>query len=323
MSTDRQRLKSAIRRIALTPEERRALLGEGQNKGGKPSSSGVGTSEAESDRQCCDGSVSSNANPGVSERDPDAGSQDGLDPNDPADLTTGEGALSGVTDCATGQPVCFDGSGFIPPEGWDDPSSPPIDPEFEEGYYYVAKDTSNNGGTEYYFQTCTSAREKLLSLLSACGSPDLEPAECPAPEGWVVTVGPCANASLLRRSCSNSYDPICDDDPPMADAWPSDGCTNLAIVNGSIVGSKFDPENDGSYSAPRSEMQLCDAEGNQISIRPAGTGVLPTGEQTSVPERITGGWKTFNSTTSNGYLYDSSGRQIAHIDGNEYSDPSV
>ncbi len=88
--------------------------------------------------------------------------------------------------------------------------------------------------------------------------------------------------------------------------WPSDGCTNLAIKGGKIVGSKYDPDQDGSYSKPMSEIQLCSGT-DQISLAPSADG----------------GWKTINSTTDSGYLYDSSGRQIAHIDGNEYSDPSV
>ncbi len=164
MSADRQRLKSAIQRIAKEDPEIRNLLGEGKNKGGKASSSGVGTSDAESDRQCCDGSVSSNVNPGTGERDPDADSQDGLDDDDPAKLTNGDGTLSGVTDCATGDPVCFHGGGFIPPEGWDDPQEPPVaDEEFipEESIYW----SQNEFDTDPHQRTKGQIKNLLKGLI--------------------------------------------------------------------------------------------------------------------------------------------------------------
>ncbi len=301
MSADRQRLKSAIQRIAKEDPEIRNLLGEGKNKGGQASSAGVGTSEAESDRQCCDGSVSNNANPGVEERDPDAESQGGLDSDDPAKLSSGDGTLSGVTDCATGEPVCFDGNGFIPPEGWDGPNDPPIDPGYAEGVYYLASCVESGEDHDYQaFQTCVKAVQHVFD--SGC-EPSWPEGECTIGGGGGETVG---KFSVQQMTCDEDPHTICDEPPPAVDAWPSDGCTNLAIVNGSIVGSKYDPENDGSYSKPMSEIQLCSGD-DQISLSPSADG----------------GWKTINSTTNNGYLYDSSGQQIAHIDGNEYSDPSV
>ncbi|ATJ82006.1 hypothetical protein ACFPTY_03410 [Halomonas beimenensis] len=93
----------------------------------------------------------------------------------------------------------------------------------------------------------------------------------------------------------------------LVDEWPEDGCVNLAIKGGKIVGSKYDPENDGTYSKPMSEIELCDGQGESIYLAPAANG----------------GWKSIDSTKTNGYLYDSSGQQIAHIDGNEYADPNI
>ncbi len=291
MSANRQRLKSTIRRIALSPEERRALLGEGQNKGGKPSSSGVGTSEAASEEveQCCGG--------GTSIRDPDAddaNQDDGLDSDDPAKLSSGDGTLSGVTDCATGEPICFNGGGFIPPAGWDEPDEPGIDPTYDEGFFYAAYRL----GAEVLW--CGTASATVSGAEALADERDrtydeIRKYDCSGTE--------CDGNEAKEAACNPSEEDILID----GGVWPSDGCTNLAIINGSIVGSKYAPENDGSYSAPRSEIDLCDGEGNKIKLAPAADG----------------GWKTLNSTEDNGYLYDSSGKQIAHIDGNEYSDPSV
>lgn len=284
MSADSQRLKSALRRIVLESPELRDLLGDSNNRGDQASSSSIAQSDAQEASICCDGSSSGNANPGVDTRDADSESQDGLDPDDPADLTSGDGTLSGVTDCATGEPICFDGAGFIPPEDWDDPSSPPIDPTYEEGHFYTERDLV------FFDYPCDKISATYFEPRS--GSYQTLKLEC----------------GVTR--CDGNPDKLsaCDPDPEdiLLDSWPSDGCTNIAIVNGSLVGSKYDPENDGSYSAPMDEIQLCSG-GEQIGLKPAANG----------------GWKTINASTDSGYLWDSHGRKIAHIDGNEYSDPDV
>lgn len=53
--------------------------------------------------------------------------------------------LTGLKDCATGNPVevRFDGQ-FTAPDGWDDPSTPPIDPTYESGYSWSYSSLSNH-----------------------------------------------------------------------------------------------------------------------------------------------------------------------------------
>ena len=296
MSADRQRLKSAIRRIALTPEERRQLLGEGQNKGGKPSSSGVGTSEAASEEveQCC-GS-------GTSIRDPDAESQDGLDSDDPANLDMGAGSLTGLTDCSTGEPVCFNGSGFIPPDGWDAPDDPPPEEGYEEGFYWGEGELSpdNECRRAYSESNLTESH----TYLEARPNSEFGGYGC-----WVKRLSDGAEQEFLitfKSACDGSG--ICDKPIPLEEAWPSDGCVNLAIKGGTIVGSKYDPDQDGSYSKPLAEINLCDGAGNQIRLAPSADG----------------GWKTLDAINGgDGYLYDSQGQQIARISGDEFSDPTI
>lgn len=311
MSANRQRIASAIRNLALTPEERRALLGDSKNKGGKAASAGVGTSEAEESRLCCDGSTSGNANPGTGARDPDAdgAGQDGLDSSDPAKLSSGDGTLSGVTDCATGEPICFDGAGFVPPDGWDEPDEPGPLQGWQEGVYWQGG-TSTDPADWGNYLTCSQARG---AALSAC-TPRFPVAECPDSS---VGLYECEGGGSVpfgwrSRSCASDYDAeMCqytEENPPTATEWPSDGCTNLAIKDGKIVGSKYDPDQDGSYSAPRDSIDLCDPDnGARITLRASGQS----------------DWKTIDAISSgDGYLYRN-GKQIARVSGDEFTDPNV
>ncbi|MDI5890590.1 hypothetical protein [Halomonas rhizosphaerae] len=309
MSANRQRIASAVRSLALTPEERRALLGEGQNKGGKASSAGVGTSEAEESRLCCDGSTSSSANPGTAERDPDAdeAGQGGLDSSDPAKLSSGDGTLSGVTDCATGEPICFDGAGFIPPDEWDGPSQPPTDPDFVQGcrWYHSSTTEEDNYATP---DQAFYASDVFASQGDYCYKrKDGDSSSCAGVSYTYRTSNEngCVVGAGVARSVAGVTP---EDEIPRADSWPSDGCTNLAIVNGQIVGSKYDPDQDGSYSAPRDSIDLCDPEnGARITLRASGQS----------------NWKTIDAINGgDGYLY-SGGKQIARVSGDEFTDPNV
>ncbi|WP_240568042.1 hypothetical protein [Halomonas flagellata] len=98
------------------------------------------------------------------------------------------------------------------------------------------------------------------------------------------------------------------------DSWPEDSCANVVIKGGKIVGSQYDPENDGSYSKPRDEIELCDDAGNRILLRGSPTG----------------GWKSIKSLdgdidpdTGNGYLYGPSGKKIRQISPSEFRDDTV
>jgi uncharacterized protein (DUF2147 family) len=118
-----------------------------------------------------------------------------------------------------------------------------------------------------------------------------------------------------QKFCTEPPDPnqtsYCDpseEDLLLAEEWPEVGCVNLAQKGGKLVGSKYDPENDGSYSAPRSSIELCDDFGNSFELKPSASG----------------GWKSISaSNPGDGYLYNSKGEQIARISGSEFSDPNV
>ncbi|MDX1467126.1 MAG: hypothetical protein R3215_15630, partial [Halomonas sp.] len=196
-----------------------------------------------------------------------------------------------------GEQVCFDGSGFIPPDGWDAPDEPALDPTYEAGYFWAYQDNTPGGGS---ISCCTIAPTKggAEDRESICNPPGyftLSKIECPG-EGS----GLCAGD--IDRGCDPAMEDI------LATHWPSDGCVNLAVKGGTIVGSKYDPDQDGSYSKPMSEINLCDGAGNQIKLAPSADG----------------GWKTIDAINGgDGYLYDSQGQQIARISGDEFSDPTI
>ena len=306
MSTDRKRLTSAIQRIAREDPEIRELLDDYRNSGGFPSASATSESGGDDRGICCDGSTIGNANPGSDTKDPSDGGQDagdGLDPDDPANLSEmGPGSLTGVNDCATGEPVCFDGADWIPPEGWDSPTDPPIVYSYEEGVYWRV--SYNAGGTTYH-QAESSAISRQIGICIDGGCTE---SSCKSNAARLNLS--CLGETTIRTllDCSETYNSICDEPAPTEKFWPEDGCVNIAQKGGKLVGSKFDPENDGSYSAPRSSIELCDDFGNSFELAPSASG----------------GWKSIStSNPGDGYLYSSTGEQIARISGSEFSDPNV
>lgn len=308
MSNDR--IRSAIRRIAREDEQQDHKTGDAKNRGDQAAEGALARSDAEQQRICCDGSTSGATNPGTDERDPDAGGQDGAtggDTGNPADLSDmGEGTLTGFTDCATNEPVTFEGGGFLPPDGWDAPDDPPVEEYYNEAFWYLY----STGATS---NSCVALASQLISdYESFCGNeaPFTVDQVCAGETLGVIGAFSCSGGAreLKRRSCVDSFDSACDLEPPRENSWPEDGAINLAIKDGTIVGSKYDPENDGTYSKPRDEIELCDDQGNRIGLKPSADG----------------GWKTIDAVNGgDGFLYDSSGTQIARISGDEYSDPNV
>ncbi|MCK2183495.1 hypothetical protein [Halomonas getboli] len=313
MSTNNQRIVFAIQRLARNDPDSASAIDAATNRGGYDSEGSRAESSSDS-RICCDGSTSGNANPGMSSRNPDdeGAGQDasgGLDPNSPANLDMGAGSLTGLTNCVTDDPVCFEGDDWLPPEGWESPTQPGPAPSYEAGCYWRL-----GGNLNRYSSWREAYEERLPPGWYYVREPIVEddPGSC---AGYYVSPGNIADGQGSVIGTSNIYSYECgeiQDDyctvVPLADTWPEDGCVNLGIKGGKIVGSKYDPENDGSYSAPRDSISLCDDYGNSFDLAPSASG----------------GWKTISSQNpGDGYLYDSQGNQIARISESEYSDPNV
>lgn len=314
MSSDRQRLVGAIRRIANIDQDAGASAADSSNRGSQPGSIGYGVTES-SDRLCCDGSVSGNTNPGTNTRDPADDTNDGLDPDDPADIG---GGLTGVTDCDTGEPICFDGSGWIPPDGWSDPSSPPLLDLYQQGYIWYAGQPGPSADWEYTPEAHCAWPPCCFEVKNTDG--EGTPTSYDMFDTAPGNEEPCWRGAgeLFRGDCDSHGNDGCDPDQcDISDcSWPEDSCVNLAIIGGRIVGSKYDPENDGSYNAPRDEIELCDAAGNSILLRGSG--------------QFGGNYKTIKSLsgdidpdTDHGYLWSAYGDMIRQISPSEFRDDRV
>ncbi|MGM0927516.1 MAG: hypothetical protein ACQEXC_14010 [Pseudomonadota bacterium] len=315
MSTDRKRLSSAIQRIAEQSPGIRQAIEATRARGDQPSAAGVGTSDAERDRICCDGSTAGgdNPNPGTDTRDPDSGGQDGssgLNGDNPADIgDMGPGSLTGVHDCATGEPVRFDGADWVPPEGWESPVEPPVLSDYDPSKVFnISANTCYPGLCWEYaiVQTCSQAKSWIQTRIGVTDNdmdalvPNCTDTHSGAAYGFTPRNCPSTNSGIQS---------VCALPPPREDSWPSDSYVNLAIKNSSIVGSKYDPENDGSYSKPMSEIELCDDFGNSFYLSPSAGG----------------GWKSISDLTTgpDGHLYDSTGMQIRRISHDEFTDSTV
>lgn len=316
MSTSRQILDNAIQSIAKDDPEIRELLNDFRNSGGKPSESATSGSGAEDRQICCDGSSPGNVNPGSGTRDPNENPQEGIDPNDPAKISDN---LTGVTDCATGTPICFAGSDWIPPEGWDGPTDPPPDPTYNLDIYAE----TSLGGSVNLHRTCGQALSAVKAYFGDCydGFAECNSLSPGAKFSGQFTAsaecndtGSTLSGSWGLISCANTPNSICDEPAPLLESWPEDGCVNLAIKDGKIVGSKFDPENDGAWSAPRDELEVCDEFGNSFLLRGGANST----------------WKSIKSLngdidpdTGAGYLYRANGQRIRQISPSEFRDDTV
>ncbi|SDF70063.1 hypothetical protein SAMN05216571_101275 [Onishia taeanensis] len=204
------------------------------------------------------------------------------------------------------------GGDWVPPEGWGDASQPPASYKpmdygdaYEEGMTGYVDDLSDpglntvnpiygwigsvgdvKGGTAAEalarlpstyvsesgwktFVCSISASEYEVQRYGAIVDEDGElRVECPGAGAFYKVVRVlCSNYSPEEfPNCGQAFD------WPTEEAWPEDGAVNLAIKSGSIVGSKYDPENDGSYSMPRNSIELCDGDGNSILLEPTQSG---------------------------------------------------
>ena len=308
MSAENSRLTRAIQRIAREDPELRRAIDATKPRGDQAGGLGVGESDGERDRICCDGSTSDNANPGSDTRDPSDNAKDGLDPDDPADISDN---LTGVVDCETGVPICFEGSDWIPPEGWEDAQTPGPDHVADDSYWTVRYGLN--------FQHRFRVRAQALAFWNSQGWATIcsqhENPETGHISGIYSNAGDCDgsfifNFSITSSGCIPSMSACNEVYTPK---WEEDNCVNLSIEGGKIVGSKYDPENDGSYSAPRDSIELCDGDGS-ILIRPSSGG----------------GWKSINSLdgdidpgTGAGYLYAPNGRRIRQVSPSEFRDDTV
>ena len=253
-----------------------------------------------------------------------------IDPEDPtagADVNSdtfgsnwASGGVKSFVDCETEQCIeLVEVGGYVPPEGWDDADTPPVDNDgtFRAGWYYRAGSlpTTTRGATADIAikRRVESGTTKVVSYppLPTCFG-----GETPCttdgniqvsvlitqPGGNVVNGSVFIPVAYIQCSAgtvnSQSGCGIINDEselPPISDYWPSDNCIQLAPnEQGNWQASSMENPDDmtAKYSEPKSTLELC----------------TPSGERVDVFKRIGGGHVYFNRDQGIWAGSDSSGR---------------
>jgi len=209
--------------------------------------------------------------------DPDATDPDDFveDPED-SNWDVGDDTYGG--DWGSGGPIsfvdCVDNTcieivprgGYVPPEGWDSPDTPPPDPSYAQGSYW-------NGG---------SGNNKSLTASGSCAL--IRPDGFTSAEKVSDTHYRCRGintvyANVYLFSCSDSFDAsLCGSNiqpPSLSEFWPEDDCIQLAPnADGQWAASDRENPNDltSKYSSPKSVLDLCTPSGDGVQILPGADG---------------------------------------------------
>lgn len=181
--------------------------------------------------------------------------------------------LTGATDCNTGQCINFHLDGNFPaPDGWPDADSPPVQEGYEAGYYWKTQAMGSSVGIGQtpllaLYDRTTDIRAGLSqeyfgedTVKFTC---DNAPATCISYGG-----GGLSGAEVYRLSCEGETDPeivaVCEADPPLEEAWPEDGCYDLALQDGALVTNDYDSE--APSDAGGSKVNVCFGDGRTGSV---------------------------------------------------------
>lgn len=176
--------------------------------------------------------------------------------------------LSGLYDCATGDPVSvrFDGQ-FTAPDGWDDADSPPVDPTYDEGYYWaVSLNSPFAGGVGSTPSSAASSLASSSSNYSYISSSRQSETQYIAEFGYYNPEYKWDIISFVYRyPCGSSTASYCTT-TPYATAWPSDKPMQLSYDadTGKYMTNQYDSNVTPEYSQPVSQFSLCNSNGDPI-----------------------------------------------------------
>lgn len=181
--------------------------------------------------------------------------------------------LSGLYDCATGDPVSvrFDGQ-FTAPDGWEDADTPAGQPYFEDdgywesGYYYFA---FGSGPTPS--SVCAdgwSIWEDDVGLV------------CSRYPNWLgndyrrIQKYECSSDDISNNRYGCGLTPYDTDPSIVATSWPSDKPMQLSYDadTGKYMTNQYDSNVTPEYSQPTSTISLCDGNGDSVIITPTADG---------------------------------------------------
>lgn len=198
----------------------------------------------------------------------------------PSDFTSGViDHLQGATDCTTGDCINFHMDGNFPtPEGWDDPDSPPVDEYYQEGYFwktvtYLGFVGYGRTPVEAVQNQCSDIRNGLSTIYPYTDENTAQVRCNNSPSSCLFFGG--GNTSLMtvgRLTCGGASDPegICALPPPTAEAWPEDGCYDLALIDGTFQTNQYDSE--APANAGGSKVNFCFGSGRTGTVEATANG---------------------------------------------------
>jgi len=223
--------------------------------------------------------------------------------------------LTGLKDCATGKPVevRFDGQ-FTAPDGWEDPSTPPVDPEYEAGYYWISSDGYNDGAcirsptpgvigdywvsTFPYYSSWGVSSKTGSAAISNCGGVYVfdKVISVTRDSGSVQDRG-------YRVTCGGSSEPYCNPAPEdfLLTEWPSDKPMQLSYnaETGQYETNQYDSNVTTAYAQPVNSFSLCNENGDIIKSY----------------AQANGGQALMNETTGIATFIDANGKVTGYGDG--------
>lgn len=207
--------------------------------------------------------------------------------------------LSGLIDCATGNPVDvrFDGQ-FTAPDGWEDAYSPPSDEYYSEGYYWV--------GNGWYGHSPSEVAEKYNSAVGGGLRFTYEnniTDNVVIRSYWILNDNYQGFFSASRFSCGGDASDYCAplDNSSSISEWPAEKPMQLSYNSetGQYETHPMDGNITTAYSQPVSQFSLCNSNGDSIkSFAQAG-----------------GGQAIYNETTGVATFMDASGKVTGYGDG--------
>lgn len=304
VTEDGRRLDDALPRMRILGQRGIYQIGSGETKSGSaPGEDENGNPvdpvmpDENEDNQNSDGS-------GTGGTGTDAPGTDGgdfeIDPSNPPPNTNiddatfgggwGSGGLSSFTDCQSGKCIqIVDRGGYVPPPGWESADDPPIDPDYDAGFWWGAYAGINIVTLSQTPSGALRDFDLLYPDVIRCGL-DLR---FTGTDGrltyWMMTIsasGNCLTTStfqLRKYPCPpgsavlelfGGWNP-CAEPPPRPDHWPADNCIQLAQNSaGQWAASPRENPSDmiAQYSAPRSILDLCAPNGNGVQILPGKDG---------------------------------------------------
>lgn len=305
----RQRAVEAIRKIAKTVVEEDRRLGPAAPK------ARIGKTR---------GAAYFNANGEIATGDevPDDAPTDSADKGSDAAAATGDGSVvkekkyqsisdadnaqvgdtfdqfEGI-DCTTGNAIQLDltpqeGIEYVPPDGWEDADTPPVDPDYVPGYYWQYVSLGLMGSVPQ------DIADAYIANRDAAGAPSYHYVPLSLIQltaaSYKLSFSKYQGASVLwssyvifrRYSCNGSTVGYCAS--PVATEWPTDNTTSLILKNGKLQAHSMDPDAAAAFKTnPPAEIEICDGQGNRYSVTATDDGGALVTKRDGAGDPVSGG----------------------------------